>query len=568
MQAKRIISAVLAMTTALSGAICSPFPVLADNTAVSTNVIGDANCDGEANIADAVLILQSLANPDAYSLTEAGRLNADVYNKGDGVTASDALSIQKLEAGVISELPESVQFTEPDTTKPIYVNSDNVLIVSDYSLFGLTREELSERLGEEIPVPQDFPWYNVAGLENTDYVYNGSKICFMFQYGKLAMIIYDIMNITFDRNIYDSAVSILGEGELSTDMMGTVRGEIQLGDGNFYEILDDYYEETGELCVHQRYVSPYYNTSESFIRVDENGVLLADTSLLGMTREQLSEKLGENIPEPKDFPWWGVNLSNTDYEYKGNKICFMFQTVTEKDSDGNETSTEKLVMIIYDVMDAGFDTKVYGNAVKLLGNGELSPNTDGTMRGVIKFDDGSYYEILEDYYEETGEKCYHQRYVSKDIITDSSADSSNTKPIVVNGDGVFIVDRSLLGLTREELSAKLGEEIPEPQDFPWWGKGLSNTDYVYNNNKICFMFQNGKTVMIIYDVMNKSFDYDVYTNAVKLLGNGTLVTELDGGLHGTIKFDNGDYYEILDDYYEKTGELCVHHRYVSKDYEV
>ena len=567
MKAKKLISAVSALSLALSGTICTNTAVFAE-TAESKTVYGDANCDSDVSIADAVLILQSIANPDSYKLTEQGRDNADVFNRGDGVTASDALSIQKFEADIIKELPESVQTVNPDTTKPIYVNSDNVLIVSDYSLFGLTREELSKKLGEDIPPPKDFPWYDVAGLENTDYVYNGSKICFMFQYGRLAMIIYDIMNITFDQSIYNSAVSTLGEGKLETDMMGTIRGEIQLGDGNFYEILDDYYEETGELCVHQRYVSPYYNTSESFIRVDENGVLLADTSLLGMTREELSEKLGEEIPEPKDFPWWGVNLSNTDYEYKGNKICFMFQTTNEKDADGNEKPVQKLVMIIYDVMGEGFNTSVYGNAVKLFGNGELYNNSDGTMRGVIKFEDGGYYEILEDYYEETGEKCCHQRYVSKDIVTSGSTDSSTTKPIVVNSDGVFVVDRSLLGLTREELSAKLGEEIPEPKDFPWWGKGLSNTDYEYNNNKICFMFQNGKTVMIIYDVMNKTFDYDVYASAVKLFGDGTLTTEIDGDIHGTIPFENGDYYEILEDYYEETGELCVHHRYVSKDYEV
>ncbi|MBR6242293.1 MAG: dockerin type I repeat-containing protein [Ruminococcus sp.] len=59
---------------------------------------GDANCDGNADIADAILILQYLANPEKYPITAQGLLNADIIGN-DGVTALDALQIQKLEAG-------------------------------------------------------------------------------------------------------------------------------------------------------------------------------------------------------------------------------------------------------------------------------------------------------------------------------------------------------------------------------------------------------------------------------------------------------------------------------------
>lgn len=71
---------------------------------VSKN-IGDANCDGKVEIADATLILQYLTNKDDYKLTEQGMINADCCNVGDGVTAQDALAIQKLDAGVIKNLP-------------------------------------------------------------------------------------------------------------------------------------------------------------------------------------------------------------------------------------------------------------------------------------------------------------------------------------------------------------------------------------------------------------------------------------------------------------------------------
>lgn len=63
---------------------------------------GDVNVDGEVSIADAVLIMQSLANSDEYSISEQGKLNADVIDN-DGITAKDALVIQMVMADTLSE---------------------------------------------------------------------------------------------------------------------------------------------------------------------------------------------------------------------------------------------------------------------------------------------------------------------------------------------------------------------------------------------------------------------------------------------------------------------------------
>ncbi|MDE7097923.1 MAG: dockerin type I repeat-containing protein [Ruminococcus sp.] len=68
---------------------------------------GDANEDGEVNIADATAIMQHIGNSDKYGLTMQGRANADCYNTGDGVTGMDAIAIQKLEAGLIKSLDEA-----------------------------------------------------------------------------------------------------------------------------------------------------------------------------------------------------------------------------------------------------------------------------------------------------------------------------------------------------------------------------------------------------------------------------------------------------------------------------
>ncbi len=66
---------------------------------------GDANNDGVVSIADAAAIYQYLANPDKYTMSAQGKANADADGKS-GITASDALAIQKLDAGIIKELPE------------------------------------------------------------------------------------------------------------------------------------------------------------------------------------------------------------------------------------------------------------------------------------------------------------------------------------------------------------------------------------------------------------------------------------------------------------------------------
>ncbi len=72
-------------------------------------VYGDANCDGAVTIADATAIYQAIGNSDKYSLSEKGSVNADCSNAGDGITAADALAIQKLDAKLITSLPEKTE---------------------------------------------------------------------------------------------------------------------------------------------------------------------------------------------------------------------------------------------------------------------------------------------------------------------------------------------------------------------------------------------------------------------------------------------------------------------------
>ncbi len=85
-------------------------PVTQDPKAVLDSKVtkwGDANNDKGVDMSDVVLIMQSLANPNKYKLTEPGLYNADVSEAGGGITSNDALVIQKFLLGLITKLPES-----------------------------------------------------------------------------------------------------------------------------------------------------------------------------------------------------------------------------------------------------------------------------------------------------------------------------------------------------------------------------------------------------------------------------------------------------------------------------
>ena len=61
---------------------------------------GDANDDSKVNVADAVAVLQFIANKEKYPLNAKGTANADCDGI-TGITGSDAIYIQKIDAGII-----------------------------------------------------------------------------------------------------------------------------------------------------------------------------------------------------------------------------------------------------------------------------------------------------------------------------------------------------------------------------------------------------------------------------------------------------------------------------------
>lgn len=78
-----------------------------EKSGVAPIVYGDANCSGEVDMDDVIAILCHSANPNESTLTAEGKNNADVYQRGDGISSNDAVSVQKFLVLMIDSLPES-----------------------------------------------------------------------------------------------------------------------------------------------------------------------------------------------------------------------------------------------------------------------------------------------------------------------------------------------------------------------------------------------------------------------------------------------------------------------------
>lgn len=92
-------------TTTVAPATDKPVETTTTAIPVTDILIGDANEDGAVDLADATAIIQHIGNEDKYGLSAQGLANADCNSDGK-ITGSDALSIQKLEAKLISALPD------------------------------------------------------------------------------------------------------------------------------------------------------------------------------------------------------------------------------------------------------------------------------------------------------------------------------------------------------------------------------------------------------------------------------------------------------------------------------
>lgn len=64
---------------------------------------GDANNDGNIDISDVVAVMCRSASPKNNALSSEGEDQADVYSRGDGINAGDAVEIQRYLTKLITE---------------------------------------------------------------------------------------------------------------------------------------------------------------------------------------------------------------------------------------------------------------------------------------------------------------------------------------------------------------------------------------------------------------------------------------------------------------------------------
>ena len=97
-------------TTTTTQAPVETQPYVVTDPPLQPTMLGDANNDEQIDLADAVIIMQALANPNKYGvdgtdrrrISTQGWVNADVHKRGNGVTSNDALAIQKYCLGLVS----------------------------------------------------------------------------------------------------------------------------------------------------------------------------------------------------------------------------------------------------------------------------------------------------------------------------------------------------------------------------------------------------------------------------------------------------------------------------------
>ena len=82
----------LTTTTRKTASRCTSTTTTEPPSDVTADMIGDANCDTEVNLADSVFIMQCITNPDKYQFTAKGEKNADTDGSSDA-TNKDAHKI-------------------------------------------------------------------------------------------------------------------------------------------------------------------------------------------------------------------------------------------------------------------------------------------------------------------------------------------------------------------------------------------------------------------------------------------------------------------------------------------
>lgn len=200
------------------------------------SVRGDANCDGAVDMADAVLIMQALANPNKYGLegtaehhlTEQGKRNGDMND--DGLTVGDAQAIQMKLLG----LDPDVNYSKPLTTQRIVLNCQSSCALDETLKIDVSMGDMYSYQQEHSGYPTfDTPGHaeygiyacdsvNYSKIENEKLIINGENSEFKKVYSKEEMKSLDISGKADDYDSYHHETAEIDFSNFKTGDSGNI----------------------------------------------------------------------------------------------------------------------------------------------------------------------------------------------------------------------------------------------------------------------------------------------------------------------------------------------------------
>lgn len=177
------------------------------DTVNTGNIKGDANCDGKVDLADAILIMQALANPNKYCLTDQGRANADM--NGDGLTVDDAQAIQRVLLGLDADDTDVYDFLlgyndissgKPMPSATVLIKSCSFCEAGETLMVDAAMGDISlNPLRYDTAGDYEFDVYSSDGgydhkIENDDLIINGKHGEYQKEYSKDDTALFDIGN--------------------------------------------------------------------------------------------------------------------------------------------------------------------------------------------------------------------------------------------------------------------------------------------------------------------------------------------------------------------------------------
>ncbi|MBP5580024.1 MAG: dockerin type I repeat-containing protein [Ruminococcus sp.] len=272
---------------------------------------GDTNCDGQVDMADVVLIMQALANPNKYGidgtaehhLTEQGKLSGDM--DGDGLTVGDALAIQRKLLGLKDEssadASDIVTFEmEPSKLGVEKFLANNPKIANDYEedeLYNITPSKISEKYG--------FTVYKFANSCESYLDYKGKAYSIGTGFGGPGTIAFAAADINKDGNYEFYYIFSYGSGTKSSEIGFFDASE----NTKFYSTTECFEDdmtfavENGKLCV---YKAAFKNAGSVDIKTEPKekiGEIVYEYGITRFKRTDIAEsdetkvKINTLIPE-------------------------------------------------------------------------------------------------------------------------------------------------------------------------------------------------------------------------------------------------------------------------------